>query len=53
MQFLNDAMPFMDYAPWVGRYAWFWANPWYDDGALANWDGTPTELGHYYAYRGF
>ncbi|TVY81556.1 hypothetical protein LSUE1_G002808 [Lachnellula suecica] len=51
--FLNDVMPFMDGAPWVERYAWFWTDPAFTGGTLTNFDGSPTELGHFYDYRGF
>ncbi|EKD19510.1 glycosyl hydrolase 53 domain-containing protein [Drepanopeziza brunnea f. sp. 'multigermtubi' MB_m1] len=48
--FLRDVMPWMDATPWISRYAWFWTEPSYDQGALVHADGQPTALGLVYAY---
>ncbi|KAI9047133.1 hypothetical protein LZ554_008587 [Drepanopeziza brunnea f. sp. 'monogermtubi'] len=48
--FLRDVMPWMDATPWISRYAWFWTDPSYDQGALVHANGQPTALGLVYAY---
>jgi hypothetical protein len=43
-------MPWLDNQPGVFRYAWYWADPSSNMGAIVDSNGNPTFLGVIYGY---
>ncbi|KAG4435091.1 hypothetical protein IFR05_009426 [Cadophora sp. M221] len=46
--FLRKVMQWSDSQDYIARYAWFWANPDYQKGALVLPDTSPSSLGRLY-----
>ncbi|KAH6668695.1 hypothetical protein B0J14DRAFT_674143 [Halenospora varia] len=51
--FMDRLIPDIEQDDQIEGYAWFWTYPAAGDyGTLTNWDGSMTELGGHYAWRG-
>ncbi|RDL30105.1 uncharacterized protein BP5553_10383 [Venustampulla echinocandica] len=51
INFLNQALPWLDSTIWIQSYAWFWTDPLFQGGSLVNWAGRPTALGGEYGWH--